>query len=263
MSQGSIPGLEDIIEQYQKKIYWLALSIVHNEKDAQDVVQNTLLKLYRKLDTFRNKSQIATWIYRVSYNEALMYLRKKRRQAGSLLAFRQYTSRAAPSLGVNWSRLPDRELLDSEFRQRLDGAIKQIPIEYRMPLLLHRMHDLPIKDCSTVLRLNPATVKTRLHRAYLFVKQELDNYFKDYEEKQTVSDRRCSLSQGFIHAYVREELKPKRGSSFKKHIRDCASCKSFLNTYKQAIRITDALECQDIPSQLQDKIQGFLFNKKH
>ncbi len=253
---------EVIINEYQHKIYWLALSIVRNEKDAEDILQNTLIKVVRKLPGFRNNSKISTWIYRIAYNESLMYLRKKRRLFNSANAFRDYIQRLPAGITVNWSKLPDEELLNKELRSRVEAALKDIPIHYRMPLILHRLEGFSLVESSRILGVKPSTVKTRLHRAYLMIKGELNRYFKDLPQASLPQDNRCGTWTGFLFDYARENLSADRKHSFRRHIQDCPRCNSFLDTYLKAIQITGALDCRDLPAELKEKLKSFLFIPK-
>jgi RNA polymerase sigma-70 factor, ECF subfamily len=249
---------EAVLKEYQNRIYRLALSISRNEKDAEDILQDTLIKIYRNLKYFQSRSKLSTWIYRIAYNESLMYLRKKRRLFRSANAYKNYNERLPAGLTVNWSKLPDRELLDAELKQRIDSAIRHIPIRYRMPLLLHRIEGLSLQEGSRILGLSNSALKSRLHRSYLMVKDEITDYFKDREEKALVSESRCGAWTGFIARYALGKLDQHKQSSFRKHIDDCPSCNLFLDAYLKAIRITGVLECQDIPSELKRKVETFI-----
>jgi len=239
-------------------MYRLALSVARNEKDAEDIVQNAVLKIIKNIKGFRRQSRLSTWIYRITYNEALMHLRKKRRQfnVSEAPALDAYSRRQ--DLFVNWPKLPDYNLLDEEFKKRMDNAIKMMPIKYRMPVLLHNIEGLTLKDASSVLGLNLNSFKSRLHRSYLFLKSEISDYFQDKSAPKAMEDARCPLWIGLAHKYIDNALTGKTQAAFKEHINDCPGCKSFLDEYSRAIRITHALECRDIPLELQSKIKTFL-----
>ncbi len=251
-------SIKSIINEYRNRIYRLALSISRNEKDAEDILQNTFIKIIRKLHTFRSRSRLSTWIYRISYNESLMYLRKKRGLFNSLNAYKNYVERLPYGLTVNWSKLPDEELVDSEFRERIDTTLKNIPIQYRMPLLLHRLEGFSLAESSRILGVKASTIKTRLHRAYLMVKDQINDYFKDLPQQKPASDARCGIWTGFLFNYAQGKVSPEIKTSFKRHIKDCPRCNSFLDLYLQAIRITGALDCRDVPDELKERLETFL-----
>lgn len=257
-----LPPIAKIFERYKNRMYRLALSVSRNEKDAEDIVQNTFIKVIKNIKRFRRQSRLSTWIYRITYNEALMHLRKKRRQTNvsDTLAFD--TGKAQADLFINWPKLPDRDLLDKEFKERMDNAIKQMPIKYRMPILLHNVEGLALKDAAPALGLKINSFKTRLHRAYMMLKSEISDYFRDKIASRTSEESRCGVWTGFAHNYINNTLNKKTQAAFQRHIDDCPACKSFLDEYARAIRITNALECQDIPHELHTKIESFLVKNK-
>lgn len=251
--------IEEIFTKYKDKVYRLALSITRNEKDAEDIMQNTFLKITKNLIYFRNKSLLSTWIYKIAYNEALMYLRKKKGQTRLSNYIKRYRGKAASGLFVNWARLPDEQLLDKELKERIDNAIRNMPIRYRMPLLLDRVEELPLKDSAKILGLKINSLKTRLHRARLSVRSEISDYFRDkQEQREERLNKRCNAWTGFVYNYARGSLGRSKTGAFRRHIKGCTSCNSFLGTYLRAIDITGALQCQDLPAELKDKIETFL-----
>lgn len=250
--------VDSIFKKYKDKVYRLALSISRNEKDAEDITQNAFLKIIKNLMYFRNKSQISTWIYKIAYNEALMHLRKRKSQFKLSGYLRRSAEKTPVGLFVNWSKLPDKELLDSELKERINRAIAHMPIKYRMALLLDNVEGLPLKDSAHILGLKINSLKTRLHRAHLLIKQDITGYFGDQEILQEEKDKRCGIWTGFVYGYAKGYLGKRKTEVFKRHIRDCVNCNSFLDTYLKAINVTGALECQDLPNELKDKIETFL-----
>lgn len=250
----SVPSL---FKTYKSKIYNLAFSLSRNEKDAEDILANTFLKIAQNIPRFKGRSNISTWIYRIAYNEAMMLLRKKGRQFRLSARFGNKNG-ASGSLTVNWAKLPDKLLLDAELKERIESAFKNMPIKYRMPLVMHIINELPINNIAQILNLQVASVKTRLHRAYLLIKSEIESYNKDTDKKVLRQDSRCGIWTKFVYDYALGSLDKKKSTDFKAHIRDCQSCNLFIDTYRQALRITNSLECQDMPQELTAKITTFL-----
>ncbi|MDD5654003.1 MAG: sigma-70 family RNA polymerase sigma factor [Candidatus Omnitrophica bacterium] len=246
------PEIKEIFRQYHQKIFRLAVSITRNEKDAEDVLQNTFIKIIKNLKYFRHKSNISTWIYRITYNEALMFLRKKSSQTR---AYNRVSNSQKKALGgsmyIHWSKLPDEELLKKELKDRMDNSIRSLPIKYRMPLLLHNIEDLPIREAAQVLRIKPNSFKTRLLRSRRLIGKDISAYFQDISRTKEKNDPRCSLWMDFFY-------KQAKSNGFKRHISDCADCKNFINAYNKAISITKGLECKDIPAELKEKIKSYL-----
>lgn len=257
---GDVLNVDTVFNKYKNKVYHLALGITKNEKDAEDVLQNSFIKIIRNLDSFRSESRLSTWIYRIAYNEALMLLRKRYRQSRLSKEFKNSRPETVRGLFINWPKLPSEQLLDKEFQERAEAAIRDMPIKYRMPLLLHHIENLPVKNAALVLGLKPSSFKTRLHRSYMILRDEISSYFKDRLEERKNSDPKCGAWTSFAYDYITKSLKQVRYSAFNKHIEDCPNCRSFLNTYSQAVRITNAMQCHDIPSELRTKIETFLFH---
>lgn len=251
--------IDEIFQKYHNKIYRLALSIVRNERDAEDIVQNTVLKIIKNLKNFRSESKLSTWIYRIAYNETLMYLRRKYRQLRLVDYFDKLRNEPTPSLFINWPKLPPEFLLDDELKNRLNNAIKNMPIRYRMPLVLHNVEEMPLKETAQILGLKLNSLKTRIHRAVLFIKSEMSEYYKDKLEAEHPQEKICNILTGFVYDYSQGNLGTEKETAFRKHIQDCVSCNLFLDKYNKAIRITKALQCQDIPSELKARIESFLF----
>ncbi len=254
----AIPTIEEIFREYKSRIYRLGLSITRNTADAQDILQNTLIKVANSLKGFRGDSTLSTWIYKIAYNEALMLLRKRGRNA-RLSSYLFHQAKKIPSgLFINWPKAPDEILLDSELKNRLDSAIKHMPIQYRMPLFLHHIEDMPVKETAEILGLKLNSLKTRLHRAYLILRKEMSEYMKDREPEETEKVAKCSILAKFVYDYERGVLGEKKRLSFDSHLSGCQSCRQFLDGYRKAIRLSSALQCQDIPPELQSKIKTFL-----
>ncbi|MCM8813345.1 MAG: sigma-70 family RNA polymerase sigma factor, partial [Candidatus Omnitrophica bacterium] len=247
-------SFDELFRSFSNKVYHLALGISKNEADAKDIVQNTFLKVMQHIGSFRDEAKISTWIYKIAYNEALMLLRRKHKfVAVEGLDDRQVSVPAGFS--VNWPQLPDASLLEKELQQRLSGAIERLPILYRMPLLLHAVEGESIQATAEVLDVSESAVKTRLHRATGYLRDEIAAYLQDGGVKiGSGEDSRCSCWVDFVYDYATGTLDAANRQLFMEHIGDCPPCKDFLREYQQAIRVTGALRCADIPPALQEKI---------
>lgn len=258
MVEPIIYPIDSIFAEYKGKVYHLALSILRNDKDAEDILQNTFLKVINNLAQFKNRSKISTWIYRIAYNESLMLLRKRKRQLGlSRLKNNGWS--------INWAKLPRDSLLDNELKQRIDDSLRLMPIKYRMPLILTNVEGLSLKDVSDILRINVNSLKTRLHRGRSMVKSELMDYLKDKSAKAKDNlrkDTKCSMLITFVKKYADNALPEAKKGVFKRHLIGCSDCKAFLDSYAKAIHITHALECKDIPAELKKRLEKIVLKKQ-
>lgn len=250
----------EVFSEYKNKVYRLSLSITRNEKDAEDTMQNVFFKVLKNLKYFRNKSSLSTWIYKITYNEALMNLRKRKSQFKLSTSLKLSRDKGTSGLFVNWSKLPDEQLLEDELKERIDNGIRHMPIQYRLALLLDQVEGLPLKESAKILGLKINSLKTRLHRARLIIKSDMQDYFKDKQEEPV--SRRCGIWTGFVYNYARGNLGKTRDRAFKRHIKGCRSCNSFLDTYLKAVDITKALQCQDLPEELRERIESFVLKKQ-
>lgn len=170
--------LARLVDAAYPKIYRLALRFVENEQDAEDVLQETFLKVMRALPGFEGRSALSTWIYRVAVNEALMLLRKRK---GIVLSIENDSDDEGDEGEgmqiVDWCCLPETEFLSAETRQQLEQAVQQLPARLKMVFLLRDIEGFSVAETAELLKISEANVKTRLVRARLKLRQMLTVYF--------------------------------------------------------------------------------------
>ncbi len=181
--QGDYSAFETIVKRFHDRIHRLAYGMTKNETDAEEVVQDTFLNLFRSLPTFRADSSPSTWVYRIAANSALMRLRTKRRKP--LLSIEDVPTQSRDrTLGESiqtpgsWARDPIDTLLTQELGDHVYKAIEDLPQKYRMVLLLRDVEGLSNEEVAETLGLTVPTVKSRLHRSRLHVRDKVDEYFK-------------------------------------------------------------------------------------
>ena len=180
LKAGDREAFAQMVDQTSGHIYHVALQILGDEQDAEDVLQETYLKALRSLPTFEGRSSLMTWLYRIAVNEALMAVRRRKPQALSV-------EEPDPDLGgesesqemeiVDFCCLPEGELLSTEARRALDQAVQHLPANLRVVFVMRDMEGLSIQDTAEALGLSENNVKTRLLRARLRLRQELSVYF--------------------------------------------------------------------------------------
>ncbi len=179
-------ALEELVSRYEDRVYNLAYRMLGNKEDAEDVLQDTFLNAVRGLDSFKGKSSFSTWLYRVAANAALTKIRKRSRREKSESEFLDdvYSVRQAAHSGVvltDWSTNPATSLLDEEARKELQKAIGELPEIYKAVFVLRDVQGLPAAEVAEVLGLSVAAVKSRLHRARLYLRNRLSSYFAEEE----------------------------------------------------------------------------------
>jgi RNA polymerase sigma-70 factor (ECF subfamily) len=181
--RGNYEAFEQIVRRHHDRVYRLAFGMMKNQSEAEEVVQDTFLNAWKSIDSFRADSKPATWIYRVAANAALMRLRSTRRKP--TLSFEEVPNGASLSGEVEllgpptaWSRQPDEKLLTSELGSVIDAAVDLLPEKYRLVLLLRDVEGLSNEDVASTVGLTIPTVKSRLHRSRMFVRERIEDYFR-------------------------------------------------------------------------------------
>ncbi len=181
--RGNYDAFEQIVRRYHERVYRLAFGMMKSQSDAEEVVQDTFLNAWKSLDGFRGDAKPATWIYRIAANAALMRLRGKQRKP--TLSFEEVPNGASLSGEVEllgpptaWSREPLEKLLTSELGQIIDAAVDLLPEKYRLVLLLRDVEGLSNEEVASTVGLTVPTVKSRLHRSRMFVRERIEEYFR-------------------------------------------------------------------------------------
>jgi RNA polymerase sigma-70 factor (ECF subfamily) len=168
-----------LIDEYSGRIYGLALKILRDENDAEDVLQETFLKAFRALPTFEGRSSISTWLYRIATNEALMLVRKRKPELDGTIDNPDDTELDEPLEIVDWCCLPEAELLSSEARRHLDQAVEELSPNLRLVFIMRDIHGLSTRQTAEVLNISEVAVKTRLLRARLQLREMLSVYYRE------------------------------------------------------------------------------------
>ncbi len=166
------------VEAYSAPIYRLALRILSDPQDAEDVLQETFIKAFRSLAEFEGRSSLSTWLYRIAVNEALMLARKRHPATFSIdEGSDPGDEESEPLQLVDFCCLPEHELLSAEGRRFLDQAIQGLPETLRVVFILRDIQGLSIKETADALELTETAVKTRLLRARLNLREQLSSYY--------------------------------------------------------------------------------------
>ncbi len=176
-------AFEELLSRYEDKVFRLAYRFVRNESEAKEILQDTFLAIWRKLDTFKGDAQFSSWVYRVAANAALMRLRSQRRHPevstedlpAGFLDQQQYGQILSP--GDNWARRPDDELQSGELRRHIQAAVDALPEIYRTVFLIRDVEGLSTEETAELLAISVPTVKTRLHRARMALREAIAGYF--------------------------------------------------------------------------------------
>jgi RNA polymerase sigma-70 factor (ECF subfamily) len=168
----------ELVRPYERRVYVTAFAILKNEADAEDVAQESILKAFRALSTFRGEARFSTWLLRITMNEVRMRLRSRRSEFASVPIEDEEGREYIPLLMTNWKEVPSEVLERHEVREQIQKAMAALSEEHREVLILRDVQGLNIVETASVLGVSIASVKTRLLRARLRMRDLLASYFR-------------------------------------------------------------------------------------
>lgn len=174
-----------MIDAYSNQIFRLALKMLGDEQDAEDVLQNTFLKALGAIKKFEGRSSLSTWLYRIGVNEALMRLRQKKPSFQLAMDFEDDDDEIqTPTQFTDWCCMPEDELLSTESISHLDDAVQRLPEKLRVVFILRDIEGLSIRETSQALGISETAVKTRLLRGRLNLREQLSTYYGERLKKE-------------------------------------------------------------------------------
>ncbi len=179
---GDESAVAELSARYSSRIRQLALRHVKSPEDADEVVQDVLLKVYQKIEAFRGDSALASWIYRITFNTAMSRLRSgKNDLTRSALPLAPGGGRELVADGIvrdvpDWSSLADDGVMRGQLRRELMKALIELPAIYRVPVLLRDVHGLSTEEASAALQVKDQTLKSRLHRGRMILRNRLADF---------------------------------------------------------------------------------------
>ncbi|NMC61881.1 MAG: sigma-70 family RNA polymerase sigma factor [SAR324 cluster bacterium] len=177
--RGESESFEEIISRYSQKAYHLAFRLTRNPDDAEEVLQDVFVTVFRKIEGFKGESSFSSWLYRVTVNSALMKLRKKRQEQSVLLEDALPGFENSLFVRSHNSSEGEHSTLQSELLMALAKAIDNLPSDYRSVFILRDIDGLSSREVGRALNISIPAVKSRLHRSRLLLRRQLSNFYKD------------------------------------------------------------------------------------
>lgn len=182
---GNTHEFHNLIRPYERTVYVMALTLLKNEADAEDVAQEAFLKAFRNLKSFRSESKFSTWLISITLNEARSRLRRKNAMPmESLDEPVDEQGHVSPALLRDWREIPSEAVERMEVRQLLQQAVADIPMIYRETFVLRDIEELSVNETAETLGISVASVKVRLHRARMMLQQRLTPQLKQLNPKR-------------------------------------------------------------------------------
>lgn len=181
--QRDVEAFEQLVTRYRSKVFGLALRMMQDRGEAEEIMQETFLSAWQNLPSFRGESAFGSWLYRICANFALMRLRRRKFEAppgeepklpgpkfdseGTMLTLPSY----------DWSRGTEEKALDRELGQAIENATAELPVDYRTVFLLKDVEGLSYEEIAEATRSSVPAVKSRLHRARLALREAIESFY--------------------------------------------------------------------------------------
>jgi RNA polymerase sigma-70 factor (ECF subfamily) len=174
----SSEAFRELFERYSDRMYRLAVGMLDDDYEAEDVVQEAFMRFFEKIDTFEGRSAVGTWLYRTTYNLSIDRLRKRKKTL-PITEEEENGSLPVPSNYFVWRNVPERYLDEAEVAEQLHSAITSLPAKLKAVFILREIEGLSTQESADILDISPSAAKVRLHRARLLLRERLANYFSE------------------------------------------------------------------------------------
>ena len=185
LREGDMTALAILVEKHKRLVYRLAFQITKNHEDADDVMQDTFLKVYESIHSFRQESAFETWLYRIVVNQAMnLVKRRERRRESPLLGTSEMEILSSLKRKVDLANNPHLNAERKELQKWVTRAVNSLPLKHRMVVMLHEFEGLTHPEIASILNCSEGTVRSRLHYARKKLRDLLKPYVESFESSQ-------------------------------------------------------------------------------
>jgi RNA polymerase sigma-70 factor (ECF subfamily) len=178
--EGDPRAFADLVKHYDSMVFNFSFKVCRNRTDAEETLQDTFVNVYRKLKQFDGKSQFSTWLYSIVTNNCLMKRRRRKLEKASVSLDESAgvgtTTTPLNQAGIAWGKTPFEEAMSKELRTVLDETIQKLPVDYRLVFILRDVEGKSAAETAAIMKLTVPTVKSRLRRARMFLRDHLKEY---------------------------------------------------------------------------------------
>ena len=180
INAGQTERFAELVRRYQQKVFNFGMRMCGESRDAEDLVQETFLNVFRYLEGFRYETRFKNWMFRIATTACLKKKRKPKHAPERELSLEEFMPKEGdelPDKAPEWARAPLAQVLNEELARHLKQAIIDLPKKYRLVVVLRDMEGFATEETAQILDISPANVKVRLHRARLYLREKLKGYF--------------------------------------------------------------------------------------
>ena len=181
-NSGQTEKFQDLVKRYEQKLYNFSLRMCRNTSDAEDMIQDTFLNVFKYLKNFRHETKFKNWLYKVAASTCIKKRRKSKFAPDRELSLNEFLpddEAEKPDSVPEWAMLPLDKLLNEELSSVINTTILTLPKKYRVVIILRDIEGFGTAETAQILNLSPSNVKVRLHRARLFLRDKLKGYFEN------------------------------------------------------------------------------------
>jgi RNA polymerase sigma-70 factor (ECF subfamily) len=254
-------SLEEALALLQNTVFSFSMKICGQRQDAEDTMQEVLMKSVPNLPKFDSPKALVVWLYKVAKTRCLMSRRKSKFAPREALSLEELMPdrRELGKLPGKAENTPETTLMRREAAKRLRDSVQKLPPEYRLILVLHDMEELSDEDIAEITGLRKGTIRVRLHRARLFVRKELakqniqgahrlaSKHPAAIQTRAQPRERRCKEMFAELSSYLDDELDASLCEELEKHMDGCEPCKAFLASVEASIDL-----CRSAPNETPD-----------
>jgi RNA polymerase sigma-70 factor (ECF subfamily) len=182
INSGQAEKFHDLVERYEQKLYNFGLRMCRNPSDAEDMIQDTFLNVFKYLKSFRYETKFKNWLYRVAASTCIKKRRKSKFAPDKELSLDEFLpddETEKPDHVPEWALQPLDKLLNEELAGVINRTILRLPRKYRVVIVLRDIEGFSTSETAQILNLSPSNVKVRLHRARLYLRDKLKGYFEN------------------------------------------------------------------------------------
>ena len=255
--RGGPEATAQAISLLQETVFSFSMKVCGHREDAEDTMQETLLRVEPMLKKIASPRALAVWLYKVARSRCLMSRRRSKFAAGPELSLEALMPEREDleALAAEREKDPERSLLKRESAEQLRAAIDKLPPEYRLVLVLHDMEELSTAEVAKISGLRPGTVRVRLHRARLFLRNELARSGRKKRARKARRPRHCREMFAALSDLLDEQLPAGMCEKLEQHIEGCRPCETFLESLRETVRRCQRFEPGDDGASCAQKVK--------
>lgn len=260
LQKGNPDSMERALALLQQTAFSFSMKVCGHREDAEDTSQETLLRTVPKLTQFDSPEALAVWLYKVARSRCLMSRRRSKFAPKQTLSLDDLLPDRSQLEALTTSREvgPEQQLLRDENREELQRAVLKIPPDYRMVLVLHDMEEFSTGEVARITGLREGTVRVRLHRARVFLRNQLARKLKPATRSKQQPSARCKRLFALLSDYVDQQIDPSLCADVEGHLGDCSPCKAYLASLEETVRRCQRHCTEELKAKVRSQVRNLI-----